>query len=173
MPGTRYCPSNGIVTKTVHKTLPGSLFCLLELGLVLLFSVKFLPDLQGKIVYYLFACLLLYFWFQYCQCLGLGQSEVSEVAAFDNSMDGLPILWLICSKMHFNWNLLAESTNWRNIFSDEMNGNKSSKKKSILLECFLVSCLNLLWIFKGQFVLNIFIVKLNTAENECVYKHFF
>ena len=38
-------PARGIVTKTVHKTLPGSLFVCLKLDLVQLCPFRSLPDL--------------------------------------------------------------------------------------------------------------------------------
>ena len=38
-------PADGIVTKTVHKTLPGS-FCRLKVGFEQLFPVRSLADLQ-------------------------------------------------------------------------------------------------------------------------------
>ena len=39
-------PVYEIVIKTAHESLPESLFCLIKLGLMQLFPVRFLPNLQ-------------------------------------------------------------------------------------------------------------------------------
>ena len=73
-------PAHGIVTKTVHKTLPGSLFCLPRTGPSGVISSQISSRFTGKVGSCLLCIPPLAFWCQLFRILG--QNEVSYDEGF-------------------------------------------------------------------------------------------
>ena len=88
--------AHGILTKTLHKTLPWWLYCLSKTRQCAVIFNQISSKFTGEIGYHLLCILEFEFWCQGCHLSRiLGQSEVSHNRSLDHSIDRLPLLWLL------------------------------------------------------------------------------